>query len=94
MGPISLSFSDDFDGTKITQPELLEDAEDESNESENGYGKRISSMTTTEWRQKFEQNGTVDLFLEEEFNAGSRLVVSHTLQKSHFFKITFLKNTY
>lgn len=89
MGPISLSFSDDFGtSTKVTQPELPEDIEDESNDSENGYGKRINSMTTTEWRQKFEQNGTVDLFLEEEFNAGSRLIVSHTFQKS----ITLFQN--
>jgi ferredoxin len=31
-------------------------------------------MTTAEWRAKYEKDGTVDLFVEEEFNAGSRLV--------------------
>lgn len=36
----------------------------------------IASMTTAEWRAKYEKDGTVDLWLEEEFNAGSRLVVS------------------
>ena len=34
----------------------------------------IHSMTTEEWRQRYEKDGTVDLWLEEEFNAGSRLV--------------------
>jgi ferredoxin len=36
----------------------------------------IARMSTEEWRTKFEQDGTVDLWLEDEFNAGSRLVVS------------------
>jgi ferredoxin len=36
----------------------------------------ISKLTTEEWRAKYEKDGTVDLWLEEEFNAGSRLVVS------------------
>jgi hypothetical protein len=32
-------------------------------------------MTTEEWRAKYEKDGCVDLWVEEEFNAGSRLVV-------------------
>ena len=36
----------------------------------------ISSMTTEQWRSRYEQDGCVDLWVEEEFNAGSRLVVS------------------
>jgi ferredoxin len=39
----------------------------------------IHSMTTAEWRAKYEKDGTVDLWVEEEFNAGSRLVVSGQL---------------
>lgn len=31
-------------------------------------------MTTAEWRAKYEPDGCVDLWVEEEFNAGSRLV--------------------
>lgn len=27
-------------------------------------------MTTAEWREKYEKDGAVDLWLEEEFNAG------------------------
>lgn len=33
-------------------------------------------MTTNEWRDAYEQEGCVDLWVEEEFNSGSRLVVS------------------
>lgn len=36
----------------------------------------IASMTTEEWRRKFEPDGRVSLWVEEEFNSGSRLVVS------------------
>jgi ferredoxin len=36
----------------------------------------IHSMTTDEWRAAYmRQDGTVDLWVEEEFNSGSRLVV-------------------
>ena len=35
----------------------------------------ISNMSTAEWRAKYERGGCVDLWVEEEFNAGSRLVV-------------------
>ncbi|GFH26311.1 ferredoxin-A, partial [Haematococcus lacustris] len=34
----------------------------------------IHSMTTAEWRAQYEKDGMVDLWVEEEFNAGSRLV--------------------
>ena len=34
----------------------------------------IACMTTAEWRQRFEPEGRVDLWVEEEFNSGSRLV--------------------
>lgn len=37
--------------------------------------KSIHSMSTAEWRSKYEKEGTIDLWLEEEFNSGSRLVV-------------------
>ena len=35
----------------------------------------IHGMSTAEWRQAYEQAGGVDLWVEEEFNAGSRLTV-------------------
>ncbi len=36
----------------------------------------ISSLSTEEWRRQYERDGRVDLWLEDEFNAGSRLIVS------------------
>lgn len=55
-----------------------EDAEEASTSG----GQSIHSMTTEQWRQQFEADGYVDLWLEEEFNAGSRLVVSSASQRS------------
>lgn len=44
----------------------------------------ISSLTTEQWRAKYEnKDGAVDLWLEDEYNAGSRLVVSHFLVKEN-----------
>ena len=39
-------------------------------------GESIHSMTTEEWQQQYEADGYVDLWVQEEFNSGSRLVVS------------------
>ena len=38
----------------------------------------ISSTRTQEWQEKYAQDGCVDLWVEEEFNAGSRLAVCHS----------------
>ncbi len=38
----------------------------------------IHEMSTDEWRAAYEQEGCVDLWVEEEFNSGSRLMVSHS----------------
>ncbi len=38
----------------------------------------IHEMSTEEWRAVYEQEGCVDLWVEEEFNSGSRLMVSPT----------------
>lgn len=35
----------------------------------------IHSMTTEQWRAQYEADGAVDLWVEEEFNSGSRLTV-------------------
>lgn len=34
----------------------------------------IATLSTDEWRAKYEREGAVDLWVEEEFNSGSRLV--------------------
>ena len=38
-------------------------------------GESIHSMTTEAWQEEFEADGYVDLWVQEEFNSGSRLVV-------------------
>ena len=38
-------------------------------------------MTTAEWRDLYEKNGAVDLWVQEEFNSGSRIVVSSVAAK-------------
>jgi hypothetical protein len=71
MGPISLSFdSDSVADEYLTDKELIEMVRQERKTY-----KSIHSMTTEEWRAKFEKDGAIDLWVEEEFNAGSRLVV-------------------
>jgi hypothetical protein len=74
MGPISLSFdSDSVADDNLTDNELIEMVRQERK----NY-KSIHSMTTEEWRAKFEQDGAIDLWVEEEFNAGSRLKVCNS----------------
>jgi ferredoxin len=51
--------------------------EEEEEHASTSRPRSIHSMTTDEWRQRFETDGYVDLWVEEEFNAGSRLVVTH-----------------
>lgn len=53
---------------------MQEDGEQASSSSSSS-NTSISRMTTEEWRAKYEKDGTVDLWVEEEFNSGSRLVV-------------------
>ena len=38
----------------------------------------ISSLSTADWQAQHEADGFVDLWVEEEFNSGSRLMVSHS----------------
>lgn len=47
---------------------------DDSPSSSSAASNRLSSLSTEEWRAKYEPDGCVDLWVEEEFNAGSRLV--------------------
>lgn len=39
-------------------------------------------MTSEEWQRQYEADGYVDLWVQEEFNAGSRLVVGLHLGKT------------
>jgi ferredoxin len=70
LGPISQSFGTEFgDAQHSDRPEA------DSSGSHAEPNVSIHSMTTEAWRSRFEKDGTVDLWMEEEFNAGSRLVV-------------------
>jgi ferredoxin len=71
MGPISLSFADASQVKDATDTELAQQMLEEKKQM-----KSISSITTEEWRAKYEKDGMVDLWVEEEFNSGSRLKVS------------------
>ncbi len=77
--PISISFGGDAGGDGHERPEPLR----ADSGAEAGPGPRsIHSMTTAEWRARYERDGMVDLWVEEEFNAGSRLVVRKFLLPS------------
>ena len=65
LGPIGLTIGD-----SAPEVELREGDHDVDQPLQS-----IHSMTTAEWRAKYEKDGKVDLWVEEEFNAGSRLVV-------------------
>ena len=60
------------DGTLYRTPEQT----DNGNPSSSDQNQSIHAMTTNEWRDAYEQGGCVDLWVEEEFNSGSRLMVS------------------
>lgn len=42
----------------------------------------MSSMNTEEWAEKYAFDGCVDLWVEEEFNAGSRIVVGTEISQT------------
>lgn len=70
LGPIGLSFGSEFGESDRGADE------DGDGAASSAPGQSIHSMTTAEWRAKYEKDGTIDLWAEEEFNAGSRLVVN------------------
>jgi ferredoxin len=73
LGPISLSFGGDGGVPEGSGSGEVADGSDGSDGSPPPQS--IARMTTAEWRARFErEDGTVDLWLEDEFNAGSRLV--------------------
>ncbi len=80
LGPIGLTI-----GSDLNTPSL--DEEDSSSSGGSGSGgdngsqpstrpPSYASLTTDEWRALYEKDGAVDLWVQEEFNSGSRIVVS------------------
>lgn len=72
LGPIGLTI-----GSDLKNISLDEEEGSSSNGSEpSTRPKSYASLTTAEWRELYEKEGAVDLWVQEEFNSGSRLVVS------------------
>lgn len=70
LGPIGLTI-----GSELKSMSL--DEEDGAGPSGSGEQlKSYASLSTEEWRELYEKDGCVDLWVQEEFNSGSRLVVS------------------
>lgn len=63
LGPIGLTIGSDLKGSS-----------DEDDDATALPPQSIATMSTEEWRAKYEKDGRVDLWAEEEFNAASRLV--------------------
>lgn len=75
LGPISLSWADELSVQRSSNVT-------EHMEASTSRPASIARLTTAEWRAKYEKDGMVDLWVEEEFNAGSRLVVSDGMPHS------------
>lgn len=68
LGPIGLTI-----GSELKSMSL--DEEDGAGPSGSGEQlKSYASLSTEEWRELYEKDGCVDLWVQEEFNSGSRLV--------------------
>jgi ferredoxin len=79
LGPIGLTLGGDIgesaDGrTNIAERLWDEEMGDEPRPADGVWGESISRMSTAEWREKYEKDGRVDLWVEEEFNAASRMI--------------------
>ncbi|KAL6765953.1 putative ferredoxin [Haematococcus lacustris] len=76
LGPIGLTF-----GTAVEENACSTAGSDQP------PLKSIHSMTTAEWRAQYEKDGMVDLWVEEEFNAGSRLVGGRAVHRGGTYGI-------
>lgn len=63
-------------GGNGTSTSMSKEEQAQALEAVRNANRSISRMSNEEWRARFEKDGTVDLWLEDEFNAGSRLIVS------------------
>ena len=70
LGPIGITVGPSVDGPAAAALSSSDDGFDATSPP----GVSVSTMTTAEWRQTYESDGCVDLWVEEEFNSGSRLV--------------------
>ncbi len=71
LGPIGLTVGSELQNLSL---------DDEDGAGTASRPQSYASLTTAEWRALYEKDGYVDLWVEEEFNSGSRLVVSRGAQ--------------
>ena len=64
LGPIGLTVGSELRGI----------SDDEDGDASTFAPQSLSTMTNEEWRARYERDGRVDLWVQEEFNAGSRLI--------------------
>lgn len=70
LGPIGLTVGSDLQKPSFDE----EDGAGPSGTDGSGRPDSYASLSTEEWRQLYEKDGRVDLWVKEEFNSGSRLV--------------------
>lgn len=71
LGPIGLTI-----GSELQRLSLDEEDGAGTSSQPGGRPQSYASLTTAEWRALYEKDGAVDLWVAEEFNSGSRLIVS------------------
>ena len=88
LGPIGMTVGASSDGpaqARVGREEEERNASSSSSssssETEKERVRRLSSLSTEEWRARYEPDGCVDLWVVEEFNAGSRLVGGRAAQR-------------
>ena len=74
LGPIGLTVGPSSDGPAVARAgETATETAPPASPSSSTIPLR-NTLSTAEWRARYEADGCVDLWVEEEFNAGSRLV--------------------
>jgi ferredoxin len=69
LGPIGLTVGSDLQLSSVDS-----NSEGEQEDQPATRLQSIASFTNEEWRARYERDGRVDLWVQEEFNSGSRLI--------------------
>jgi hypothetical protein len=75
LGPISLTYASDLKNVSLDEEPAASSSAGPEGQADDTPGS-YASLSTAEWRELYEKDGAVDLWVQEEFNSGSRLVVS------------------
>ncbi|KAK9838081.1 hypothetical protein WJX74_006096 [Apatococcus lobatus] len=76
LGPIGLTLGGELDKAHVERLSSNEgvSSSESGDENEAAAPRSISAVNTADWRAQHEAGGVVDLWVEEEFNSGSRLM--------------------